>query len=113
MQKKKSPVGKVGSREEFKQRLGRVARNPPAKFIDDSIGDLAGRCQKLYAAKAGFLRKVAVRSVGALCLSTAISAQCSSMSAPRAYAIPLPVLHFDTPTHHKCFILGRSMDARS
>ena len=51
LQEKKFPAGKVESREEFKQRSGRVARNLPTKFIDDSIGDLAGRCQKLYAAK--------------------------------------------------------------
>ena len=51
LQEKKFPVGEVESREEFKQRLGRVARNLPAKFIDASIGDLAERCKKLYAAK--------------------------------------------------------------
>ena len=37
----------------FTQRLGRVARNLPAKFIDDAIGDLAERCKRLYAATGG------------------------------------------------------------
>ena len=57
LQEKGSPAGKVESREEFKQRLGRVARNLPTKFIDDSIGDLAERCKKLYAAKGGLFEE--------------------------------------------------------
>ena len=57
LQERKSPAGKVESREEFKQRLGRVARNLPTKFIDDSIGDVAQRCKKLYAAKGGLFEE--------------------------------------------------------
>ena len=51
LQENTSSAGKVESREEFKQRLGRVARDLPTKFIDDSIGDLAERCKKVHAAK--------------------------------------------------------------
>ena len=57
LQEKKFLAGKVESREEFKQRSGRVARNLPTKFIDDSIGDLAERCQKFYAAKGGLFEE--------------------------------------------------------
>ena len=56
LQEKGSPAGKVESREEFTQRLGRVARNLPTKFIEDSIGDLAERSKKLYAAKKGLFQ---------------------------------------------------------
>ena len=57
LQEKKPPAGKVEPREEFKQRLGRVARNLQTKFIDDSIGDVAQRCKKLYAAKGGLFEE--------------------------------------------------------
>ena len=57
LQEKKSPAGKVEFRAKFKQRLDRVARNLPTKFIDDSIGDVAQRCKKLYAAKGGLFEE--------------------------------------------------------
>ena len=57
LQEKKFPPSKVESRAEFILRLGRVARNLPTKFIEDSIGDLAERCQRLYDAKGGLFEE--------------------------------------------------------
>ena len=57
LQEKKLPPSKVESRAEFILRLGRVARNLPTKFIEDSIGDLAERCQRLYDAKGGLFEE--------------------------------------------------------
>ena len=47
VQGKKLSAGKLESREDVKQRLGRVARNLTTKFIHDYIGDLAERRKKL------------------------------------------------------------------
>ena len=57
LQEKKSPAGKAEFRAKFKQRLDRVARNLPTKFIDDCIGDVAQRCKKLYAAQGGLFEE--------------------------------------------------------
>ena len=57
LQEKRFPAGKVESREEFKERLGHVARNLPTKLVDDSIGALAERCKKLHAAKGGLFEE--------------------------------------------------------
>ena len=58
VKKKISSAGKLESPEEVKQRLVRVARKLPTTFINDSMGDLAERCNKLYATTGGLFEEV-------------------------------------------------------
>ena len=41
------------TRQEYVNRLRRVAKSLPASFINKSIGDMVRRCNRLYAAKGG------------------------------------------------------------
>ena len=51
------PAGKTETREQFKIRLARTARNLPPAFIKKSIRDMATRCQKLFKAKGGLFEE--------------------------------------------------------
>ena len=41
------------TREQYLDRLRRTARNLPKEFIEDSIGSMVVRCQRLFKAKGG------------------------------------------------------------
>ena len=50
-QEKAWPKGKRETREQYAGRLRRTAMRLPQSFIDDSVGDMQRRCQRLYAAR--------------------------------------------------------------
>ena len=52
-QEKRFPSDKRETRQEFENRLDRIARELPRSFIDDCIGNLYERSQLLYEAKGG------------------------------------------------------------
>ena len=56
-QEQRFPPSKTETREEFKRRLARTARNLSTTFINKSIGDMAVRCQKLYDAEGGLFEE--------------------------------------------------------
>ena len=51
------PAGKTETREQFKIRLARTARNLSSSFISKSIQDMAVRCKKLFDAKGGLFEE--------------------------------------------------------
>ena len=50
-------AGKTETREEFKVRLARTARNLSSSFISKSIRDMAVRCKRLFQAKGGLFEE--------------------------------------------------------
>jgi hypothetical protein len=52
-QERKFRKSKRETRQEYINRLRRVALSLPKSFIDNSIGDMGRRCNRLYAAKGG------------------------------------------------------------
>ena len=57
LQERKMPAGKKETREQFERRLDRTLRSLPQAFIDNSIGNLQERCQKLYDAEGGLFEE--------------------------------------------------------
>lgn len=45
------------TREAYLERLRKTAMGLPASFINDSVGDMVRRCQKLYEAKGGYFEE--------------------------------------------------------
>ena len=50
-------AGYEETREQYVTRLKRTAGQLPKKFIDDSIGDMKRRCQRLYDAQGGYFEE--------------------------------------------------------
>ena len=50
-QEAKWPKSKRESREQYIQRLRKTATSLPKKFVEDSVGDMVRRCNRLYNAK--------------------------------------------------------------
>ena len=86
--------------------------SPPRRHAIFNPG-AGGRRRKFLEPETEDVRWLLGASVDGLFSSAAISAQCSSMTATRAYAIPLPMFHFDTPPHHNFFILNNRMNTRN
>lgn len=55
------PQSRRETREQFKKRVARTARNLPANFIKTSIMNLKVRCQRLFDAKGGLFEEGGVR----------------------------------------------------
>ena len=56
-QEKHWPKGKRESRSQFAARLRRTAKNLPPTFIETSMCDMQRRCQRVLAAKGGFIEE--------------------------------------------------------
>ena len=56
-QERNFPKLKKETRDQFEQRLRKTALNLPTSFIDDAIGDMQRRCQRLYKAKGGLFEE--------------------------------------------------------
>jgi hypothetical protein len=56
-QEKKYPKSWRETRAQYIARLRRSAMNLPQSFIDNSIGDMVRRCQRLYKAKGGHFQE--------------------------------------------------------
>ena len=56
-QEKSFPPSKRESPDEFLQRLHRAAKGLSKAFVDKSIGDMARRCKRLYAARGGLFEE--------------------------------------------------------
>jgi hypothetical protein len=56
-QERNFPKEKRETRDEYLARLAQTARGLPRSFIDNSIGDMAARCRRLYACRGGLIEE--------------------------------------------------------
>jgi hypothetical protein len=56
-QERKMGADKHETRAQFEQRLDRTARQLPASFINDAIGNIQKRCQLLHKAQGGLFEE--------------------------------------------------------